>query len=251
MRDEGADADHLRLEIMHIKQILHDVFNGLEGRAHHNAAAHLIADLLELVETALAVLNRQLGRMQLSVVRGVRGLLPQQIAVRAGTVPGLVACPRPLADGERHRAVRVAALDLPHEGGDPLLGVCGILAALQNEGAEAEAVALVAAVEDLPVRQPVALRVPVVAADAAVEAVVPAVVGKLDEPAQKDGVAVVRGLDRPRGFIQGLGVLRRHRAQQNLKLRGLEDAAFAQLADAILICFHRRTSSKMSCTRSR
>ena len=57
-----------------------------------------------------------------------------------------------------------------------------VLAPLEDEGPEPQPVPFFAAAEDFPFGQPVALRLPVAPPDAAVEAVVFAVIGELDKP---------------------------------------------------------------------
>ena len=48
MGQEGADADHLGLELLHEQHILHKCLRGLPGRSHHDAASGLIADVLQI-----------------------------------------------------------------------------------------------------------------------------------------------------------------------------------------------------------
>ena len=77
MRNEGADADHLRLQPLHEAEILQQTFLRLTRCPHHHAAAHLVADFLEIIETADPVFKRELGGMQMPVMQGICGFMPQ------------------------------------------------------------------------------------------------------------------------------------------------------------------------------
>ena len=110
----------------------------------------------------------------------------QQVPVGTGLPQPPVAVPAPLPHGKRQRAVGKLRFDGSHQGAEADVVVPGVLAALQHKGAEAQGISRFAAVEDLLLGHPVAVDVPIVPADAAVEAVVPAVVGKFNEPPQMD-----------------------------------------------------------------
>ena len=118
------------------------------------------------------------------------GLVPQQIAPRTGIVIALIALARFLPDRKRDAAVRMLRSNRGDQFADFVIGVIGILAALQDKCPVAERIALFAAVENLLICQAVALCMAVARADAAVIAVVFAVVRKLDQAAQKDRIAV-------------------------------------------------------------
>ena len=121
--------------------------------------------------------------MQLFVVRLVRGFVPQQIAVGARLEHGLIRLARKLAERQRDRAVGELRLDAAHRAADFLHAERAVLAALHDERAEAEMVALAGALENLVLGQPVAVGVRVGAADAAVQAVVAADISDLDQAA--------------------------------------------------------------------
>lgn len=184
--DEGADAYHVGPELLEKEHILGQMPGLLEGGAHHEAGPHLVADGLQVQETGLPVRGAQRRRMELCVVVAAAGLMAQQVAVRSGVKKGLVGIVPPLADGEGQRAVRKSGLDAPDETDHPLVCEPAILPALEHKGAKSQLIALAAAVQDLVLGQPVALDVRVALSDAAVVAVVPAVVGELDESPDVD-----------------------------------------------------------------
>lgn len=127
----------------------------------------------------------------------VRRLVAEQVAVCPGVIQGLVILPRHLSQGEGHGAVGVVGFDGPKEPAHAGNGKGSILAALENEGAKAQLIALGAAGENILVRQAVAVAVLVRPADAAVVAVVAAEVTDLDETAGVDLGAVNRLPRRP------------------------------------------------------
>ena len=129
------------------------------------------------------------------VMRLRRRLVAQKIAVGPRVEQLLVALPAPFAHGERHRAVGPRRLQRPHDAAEPLVGEIRILPALQHHRAEAHAVARLGAEKNFFLRQPVAAGPRVGAADAAVEAVVFAEIGKFDQPADVH-VPPVDGLAR-------------------------------------------------------
>ena len=202
VRNEGADADHMRLERFHVKQIFYDMLSGLSRRSDHDAASHLITDLFEIVETPLPVPDGHLRRMKVSVVHGIGCLLPQQISVGARIEPGLVRAFVPLPDGERNCAVRIQRLDPGYDLTDLRVGKGHVLPALQDKCAKSQRVSLTAALQDLLSAQPVSVRSLVAPSDAAVIAVISAVIGKLYEPAQIDIFPVGLLSHRPRALKQ-------------------------------------------------
>ena len=190
MGNKRPDADHMRLELLHKPDVLNDISRGLIGGADHDPAAHLIADVLEIPQAALAVFNAQLRGMEHAVVCGIGRLLPQKIPLRSGIKIRLIALPAFLPDGQGNGAVRMVSMDLRYQLAHPLIGIPRILAPLQHKGAEAQLAALPAAVQNLLLAQPIAPGVLITPADAAVIAVVLADVGELDEPPEIDLMTV-------------------------------------------------------------
>ena len=197
MGDEGPHAHHLRREALYEQQVLHDIIQRLIGRADHRAAAHLISDLLQAaqafdpvcerkfrrVQTAQPVFPAHLRRMDPAVMGRARRLVAQQVAVGSGVIKALIALPRFFAERERYRAVRIRGANGADDVRHYIVCVVHILSALKHEGAEAEAVARLTAAHDILLRQAVALSRGVAAANAAVIAVVPAIICHFDEPA--------------------------------------------------------------------
>ena len=133
--------------------------------------------------------------MQAGIVRLVRGLVAQQIAVGPRVEQGLIALPAPLPQGKSHRAARTAPLDLPDDILQHLVGIEGVLPALEHEGAEAQPEALLRALDDLLSAETVAPDRLIGAAEAAVEAVVFADIREFDQPAQLHVGSDVSGAD--------------------------------------------------------
>ena len=144
MGDEGADAAHIGLEFLDELQIAGDVLVGLVGGTHHEAAAHLVADLPQVVEAPHPLVEGQGGWMKPFVVGFGGGLVAQKVAIRSRVVEVLVAFPRTLTQREGDGAVGVSLLDGAEKGSEPLVGEVAVLAALQDEGAEAQLVPLFA-----------------------------------------------------------------------------------------------------------
>ena len=65
---------HIRLKLLYELQILRDIARRLVRRAHHKAAAHLKACILQISETAHPVFKRKLRRVQLCIIRQAGGI---------------------------------------------------------------------------------------------------------------------------------------------------------------------------------
>lgn len=114
----------------------------------------------------------------------VCGLVAQQIAVCAGTEKRRIAGFFPLANGKgdaRPESVPYLRDNLTYT----LFREICVLATLQNKRPESQRIALCTAGEDILPAQPIPLYLSVAPADAAVIAVVPAVVGELDQSPDK------------------------------------------------------------------
>ena len=132
----------------------------------------------------------ELRRMQLPVVRLIRGLVAKKIALRPRIKEPLIALVRPFADRERNRAVRVLRLDGADNTDKPVIVKVRVFPALQDEGAKSEPVALHAAEEYILLREPVALCLRIAPLEAAVMTVVLTVTRKFNEPPREYLVSV-------------------------------------------------------------
>ena len=202
MGNKWSNADHMGLERLHKPKILYDIFRGLIGRAHHNSTAHLIADLLEIPQAALSVLNTQLRRMQHAIMRRIGRFLPQKIPLRSRIEIRLIAFPALLANGQRNRAVRMVFMNGSHQLAHPLIGIPGVLAPLQHKGSEAQLIALFAAVQNLLPAQAIPLGILIAPSNATVIAVVFADIGELNEPPEIDLVPINLVAHPSRRFIK-------------------------------------------------
>ena len=127
--------------------------------------------------------------MQLFIMGFVGGLVAEQIAVGSGIEHGLVICPGVFTQRQGNGAVRVAGLDLPDQLAD-LINRYNAFPALQHKGAKAKVPAFLTALQDLFPGKLVAVTVCVGLSDAAVDAVIPAVVSDFNESADIDIGAV-------------------------------------------------------------
>ena len=96
-----------------------------------------------------------------------------------------------LSYGKGDGAVRMLTFDRAHQMLNPFWSVKRVLPALQYEGAKTKLIALFAAAKNLLFGQPVTAGIWVGTADAAVIAVISAVVGELDQTADVDICTVI------------------------------------------------------------
>lgn len=96
-----------------------------------------------------------------------------------------------LSHGKGDGAVRMLTFDRAHQMLNPFWSVKRVLPALQYEGAKTKLIALFAAAKNLLFGQPVTAGIWVGTADAAVIAVISAVVSELDQTADVDICAVI------------------------------------------------------------
>ena len=202
MRDERADADHMRAQLLQKTKIFNQIFRGLDRCADHHSGADLITDLAQREQTVLSILQTQLSRMQGSIVVFIGSLMPQQITIRAGVIKRLIALAAALAQREGNGAIREFPANGTHERDHTIIGETRVLSSLQHKGAKAECVTLLTALKNLLLAQSIPFRFSVASANAAVIAVIPAKVRNLDQAAQKNGLSVGFVLNRSGSFIE-------------------------------------------------
>ena len=239
--DEGADAAHMRLEGLNEFQVLGQTGRGLVGRAYHKAAAHLEADVLQVLEALHPVCKGHGSGVELLIMRLVRRLVAEQVAVCTGVKHLLVLLSAVLAQRESHGAVWVARLDGGHQGADPGDGE-DALAPLEDEGAEAQLIALGTAGEDVLIAEQIALAGLVGLADAAVVAVVAAVAGHFDKAAEEN----IRAVDRLPDGYRLLGGVR-----PGLLALRLNERLILSQRQAVLLCQTVEEGDGVSHDRSR
>ena len=116
--------------------------------------------------------------------------MAEKVAVSPCLKESLVALSGALTQGKGHGAIGVSRFDGGEQGSEPLVGEMTVLAALEDEGAESQLVALFAGREDVLLGEAVAVAMGISRADTAVETVVLADIADLNEAADVDGVAV-------------------------------------------------------------
>ena len=191
MRHKGPEAYHLWLEVFDELDVFDQMVHGLPRAAHHDAGAHLIAELLERLEALQPRGERHGGGVQGGVVCRVVRLVAKQIAVGSSAVPAFIYLTVPFAQRQGDGAIGPRGPDVGHEFLDPQSLVARQFAALQHKGAETDVVTLLAALHHLVVREHVAGNMGVALANAAVQAVVAAHIGDLDKSSHKDAVPEV------------------------------------------------------------
>ena len=178
------------LKLFQKHHVLRQAAGCLAGRTHHKARTHLVADFPQIVKAAFARIQAHPRRMKGGIVRVIRRFVPKQIAGGARIEQALVRFARAFAQGKGDGAIGVALVN----GGDyarhAIIGEERVFPALEHKGTEAQLVALFAACQDLFLAEPIAVCASIASPYAAVEAVVLAVVGELDEPAGEDVFAV-------------------------------------------------------------
>ena len=189
--DEWPQSHHVWPELSDELNILNQMSNGLPWAAHHDARAHLIAQFLEPIEALQTLCQAHLGRMQTCIVCSVVCLMTQQIAVGAALAPQRIDLTAVLAQRQGDGTVRPTSAHVADNVGHPLGALVAPLTALQHKGAEPQPIALLATVQHLLACERVSLDMAVAAADAAVQAVVAAHVGQLDEPPQIDAGSIL------------------------------------------------------------
>ena len=184
--NQRPDAHHVGVYLLKKQNIPRQRFRRLPRQADQAARSHFIAELLQIGETAEP---RFMGhpRIEGFIYRLVRSFDAKQEAVCARLLQRAVFLPRPFPDGECHRQSEL--LHITDNRRQPLRRKPRVLSRLHHRREIPVRFRFFRQSHDLLRREPVPLRVPVVPAEAAVQAVLPAVRGKFDQPAQMHLVA--------------------------------------------------------------
>ena len=116
--------------------------------------------------------------------------MAQQVTVGAGIIEALVAGPVFLTQGQRDGTIREPVMDLGDDFDHAIIGEIGIFATLQDKGPVAEFIARLAALDDFVLAEAVAVDGAIAGADAAIIAVIGAIVGKLNQAADENATAI-------------------------------------------------------------
>lgn len=109
-------------------------------------------------------------------------------------------------DGKGDRTVRKSGMDCVNDVCQDGIGKISILASLQNEGAKAQLISVLAAVQNGLLRQAVSAGILVAPPDSAIEAVIFAVVCKFDQATDEDTVLIMYLSDMSRTFAEVCGI---------------------------------------------
>ena len=193
-----SDTDHIRRKCLQKADVADKLCGRLVRGTYHKACTDLIADLLQVIQTAFAVSKRHGSGMQLFIVRRICRFVAQQIAPCTCIKIGLIVFSCLFADGECNSTVGKCRMDRSHKRADPFCCKIKIFPALQDKGTKAECIAFSAAGEDFFFCQPVAVGMTVSGPDTAIVAVIFAVIGKLDQTAHKNSISVHLSADKIR-----------------------------------------------------
>ena len=137
-------------------------------------------------------------RMEPAVMLLVVCLMAEQITVCPGVVEPFVAVIRTLSNRKGNGTVGELCADRGDDIAEPFIGKPSVFAALKDKCPESEAVSFLAAGEDIFFGEAIAQGVCIALADAAVIAVVAAVVRELDKSPDIDVMSVMMNADCPR-----------------------------------------------------
>ena len=233
VRDERSDTDHLGFELPDEKQIPDQIVHRLSRAADHDARTGLVADLFEGVQAFDAVIEGHPDGMEPTIVIGSDRFMPQQVTVRARFEQRPVGgfCPFPQREGDG--AVGPAATHLPDQSGQQFVVQSRVFSALKYECPESQPVALFAAGQYGFRGQTVAFCQTIAASNAAVAAVVAAVIADFDQPPNENSVSEMHTGDLAGRPVQVFSLFGGRIGQQKAQLfRGKGAVAF-QLIDEL------------------
>ena len=135
------------------------MLGSLVRRADHKSGSGLIADFLQIIQTALPVGGGQCRWMQFAIVGGIICFVPQKITIRPSIKKCLITFSFFFADGECDSTVRKVCFNLLDQRDDFLICKPAIFSALKDKGAKAQFISGTAAVLDICFTQSVATRI--------------------------------------------------------------------------------------------
>ena len=80
--DKRSDSDHMWIQLLDKQHIFCEMLGSLVRRADHKSGSGLIADFLQIIQTALPVGGGQCRWMQFAIVDGIICFVPQKITIR-------------------------------------------------------------------------------------------------------------------------------------------------------------------------
>lgn len=138
--DEWSQADHLRLKILDKSEILDDVFERLSRTAYHDARTGLKPYVFERPETLDTIVPTHPLRVQFAIMSGIEGLVSEEITIGTGSLETSVLFGRLLPEGKGDGTVGIGLSHLGDEVDEPVDVLSGILAPLEDEGAQAQGI---------------------------------------------------------------------------------------------------------------
>lgn len=188
MRNEGTDADHMRVEFVQEREVRRHRFGRLPWCAYQKSTPHLKADITQGEQAGLALLEAHGCRMKLAIVARIGCFMAQKIPICPRVEELLVDLARQFARRDRDRAIGKARAQCADDIYERNLRV---FPALQNERAIAQVVALFATSKDLFGTQAIAAQMRIGCSDPTVIAIVLAIVRVFNEATQKYLAAIV------------------------------------------------------------
>ena len=218
----GPHANHINVHIPEEQNIVRQIVGGLAGKTNHHPGTHLIADIPENFQAMLpdAPLMVPVLGMQGGVQPGIAGFNPQQVPVGAGLKPALIRFRGllPYAQGQPQFSVGQVL-----DGMNQVFHLFGKFLILPLSGLESQrAVPVVVSPfghgQDILPAGGEPLHLGVVPADAAVQAIFDALVGKLQKPPIIGHPAHFFGFHCIGRIVQGLALLGFQGANQGTKV---------------------------------
>ena len=90
MRDIGAHAHHVDIDLLQEQNIVCQIQLGLPGQAHHHAGSNLIPAVPQCSETFLAYIETVISRMDPGIQRRIGGFNAQQVTVGSRFFPAAI-----------------------------------------------------------------------------------------------------------------------------------------------------------------
>ena len=186
VRQERTDADHFGAEGLDEEEVFHQVVEVLSRTANHDAGSRLVADVLQVLQALPAMEGGHFCRMEVAVMNFVERFVTEQVPVGSCPEEAFVSLAALFTQRQGDGTVGKLLSNDGHSLFHPVIGLCRVFAPLQDKGAEAEGIALAAAVQDGITAQAVACHRRIAFPDTAVQAVVPASVPDFDQSADID-----------------------------------------------------------------
>ena len=183
MGDERTDSCHIDADVLEVQQVVSDGFNRLTRQTHHDAGAEFKAQFPNHEQALMATLPTH-ARVKAVIQVTVGGLDAHQVTVGACFTKCLIILIITLTNAERQ--CDIESLDPLNDAAHARLVEMQVFARLQDDSLETQADGSCGGFHHLLIAHAITLHLPVAAANAAIQAIVAADVGELNETTQVD-----------------------------------------------------------------